>query len=143
MARRTALLFVVLLFCFVYYATCNILLDVPEANTCADRATYSWMYNSMNQSPCEVAYSLVGLCNLTQSWSDCGLVYCCTVTYSLYSACLICNGEPTESWPTYYNNAGCAKSCGGLAGPGISPWASVPLLVSLAHTMLIRTVQFE
>ncbi|KAI0334893.1 hypothetical protein GY45DRAFT_1060988 [Cubamyces sp. BRFM 1775] len=106
----------------------NILLDVPETNSCADPATYSWMYNSEGQSPCEVTTALVGQCNITTSWSVCGEVYCCTVTYSLYSACLICNGLTSEPWLTYFDNAGCTSDCGGLSSSIIPLWASLPLL---------------
>ncbi|KAH9894137.1 hypothetical protein C8Q73DRAFT_505013 [Cubamyces lactineus] len=127
-AARTILLLAVMQFYGARKIRGNALLDVPQYGTCGDSATYNWMYNGMGQSPCELANDLVGQCNVTQSWSQCALVYCCTVTYSLYAACLICNGQSTESWPTYYNNAGCTASCEGLSGNGIPQWASLPLL---------------
>ncbi|KAI0662921.1 hypothetical protein C8Q70DRAFT_479367 [Cubamyces menziesii] len=125
---RMAMLLAVLQIYFTRKIEGSALLDVPQYGTCGDSATYNWMYNGMGQSPCELTTDLVGQCNVTQSWSQCALVYCCTVTYSLYSACLICNGQSTESWPTYYSNAGCSNSCEGLSGSGIPQWASLPLL---------------
>ncbi|KAF9562198.1 hypothetical protein CPC08DRAFT_391263 [Agrocybe pediades] len=78
--------------------------------------SYSWAYNKNNQSPCDVSWSLIKECDSTlgdltplPNWPDHSGYYnistmyktyclCNTITYSLVSACSICQGQSYTYW---------------------------------------------
>jgi len=83
--------------------------------------SWSWSYNSLNQSPCAVAAYLQGACNdgvftipslgpgnsytgPTGSGDDNDLCKCSTVVYSLMSACDACQGAKWFSWSSWSRN---------------------------------------
>ncbi|KIM36436.1 hypothetical protein M413DRAFT_449146 [Hebeloma cylindrosporum] len=82
-------------------------------------AGYSWMYNSLRQSPCDVAASLAGVCTggaFTISPLDPGYHYpgpstanandcrCNTIYYSLIAACSACQERNFVQWTSYTSN---------------------------------------
>ncbi|KAF8267028.1 hypothetical protein EI94DRAFT_1830321 [Lactarius quietus] len=91
----------------------------------ACNSSWSWSYNSINQSPCAVAAYLQGACNdgvftipsldsgnsytgPTGTGDDGDLCKCNTVVYSLMSACDACQGAKWFSWETWSHN--CTKT---------------------------------
>jgi len=88
-------------------------------------ASWSWSFNSINQTPCEVAAYLQGACNdgvftiptlepgnsytgPTGNGDDSDLCKCNTVVYSLMSACDACQGSKWFTWNTWSHN--CTKT---------------------------------
>ncbi|KAF5357921.1 hypothetical protein D9756_001430 [Leucocoprinus leucothites] len=82
-------------------------------------SSLTWTYNSLSQSPCEVAANLAGVCNggvFTLDSLDPGFVYlgpskivanscrCSTVYYSMLSACAACQGNSWIGWAQYSAN---------------------------------------
>ncbi|KAF8798152.1 hypothetical protein BYT27DRAFT_7227800 [Phlegmacium glaucopus] len=80
---------------------------------------YNWTFNSMKQSPCQVASSLLAVCNngpfpvsalpSTSHYAGPSLqganpCQCNTVTYSLMSACGACQGQTYLSWSVWSAN---------------------------------------
>jgi len=81
---------------------------------------YNWTYNSVEQSPCQVASSLLAVCNdgpfpvsalpdqshqyVGPSLQDANTCQCNTVTYSLMSACGACQGSTYLSWSVWSAN---------------------------------------
>ncbi|KAF9562199.1 hypothetical protein CPC08DRAFT_391330 [Agrocybe pediades] len=80
---------------------------------------YSWASNSHNQSPCDVASSLIAVCNngsfpievlpamshyLGPTLQTANPCQCNTVTYSLMSACGACQGRTYLSWSVWSAN---------------------------------------
>lgn len=90
----------------------------PDCST-----SWGWSYNSLGQNPCTVAAYLMSTCNGGSftinplapgyhytgpgGYDDTDLCKCNTVTYSLLSACIACQGEEWISWPKYVHN--CTK----------------------------------
>ncbi|EKM54273.1 uncharacterized protein PHACADRAFT_210091 [Phanerochaete carnosa HHB-10118-sp] len=87
-------------------------------------AGFEWTFNSRNQSPCQIAAYLDSACQadptdayiapldtgshyvLTQTAAnDCS---CNTVTYSIISACALCQGDDSVPWTTW--NTNCTRS---------------------------------
>ncbi|KAF8911956.1 hypothetical protein CPB84DRAFT_1957623 [Gymnopilus junonius] len=103
---------------------------------------YNWTSNSQGQTPCQVASSLLAICNnatfpveplpdsshyLGPSLQDANACQCSTVTYSLMSACGACQGRTYLSWsvwsedcPTVYISSFPEPLPAGVAVPG---WA--------------------
>ncbi|KDR73491.1 hypothetical protein GALMADRAFT_251199 [Galerina marginata CBS 339.88] len=88
----------------------------PKA-TCL--AGFNWSFNTLNQSPCDVASSLAGVCigaDFTLAPLDPGFVYlgpqpananscrCSSVYYSLLSACAVCQDRNFIRWSAYKAN---------------------------------------
>ncbi|PBK80685.1 hypothetical protein ARMGADRAFT_1020719 [Armillaria gallica] len=85
--------------------------------TCTD-AAYSWSFNSLNQSPCDVGRALGGVCtaNFTIQTLPSGYHYsgvstkytsncvCNTVYYSLLSVCAACQGGSVSVWGEWLAN---------------------------------------
>ncbi|KAF8491361.1 hypothetical protein F5888DRAFT_1736754 [Russula emetica] len=85
--------------------------------------SWRWSYNSLGQNACTVAAHLMSTCNEgsfsiealapgnhytgPSDYEDTDLCKCNTVTYSLLSACVACQGEEWISWPKYMHN--CTK----------------------------------
>lgn len=80
---------------------------------------YNWTSNSHKQTPCDVASSLLAICNngpfpvdalpdsthyLGPSLQDANPCQCSTVTYSLMSACGACQGRTYLSWSVWSAN---------------------------------------
>lgn len=80
---------------------------------------FNWSFNSLNQSPCDIAASLAGVCagaTFTLQPLPPGFLYlgpdpananscrCSTVYYSLLSACAACQGDSFIKWSTYKTN---------------------------------------
>ncbi|KIM48890.1 hypothetical protein M413DRAFT_438063 [Hebeloma cylindrosporum] len=80
---------------------------------------YSWTFNSLNQSPCDVGAALAGVCiggDFTLSPLDPGYVYlgpdasnanscrCSSVYYSLLAACSVCQTRNFIKWSRYKSN---------------------------------------
>ncbi|KAF9013967.1 hypothetical protein BDQ17DRAFT_1418909 [Cyathus striatus] len=80
---------------------------------------YQWAFNTQNKSPCEVASSLLAICNNNvyevlalpdqshyqgPSISDANPCQCNTVTYALMSACGACQGRTYLSWSSWSAN---------------------------------------
>jgi len=80
---------------------------------------YNWTSNSHGQTPCQVASSLLAICNngpfpieplpdsslyLGPSLQDANACQCSTVTYSLMSACGACQGQTYLSWSVWSEN---------------------------------------
>lgn len=80
---------------------------------------YNWTFNSHNQSPCDVASSLLAVCNngpypveglpdsshyLGPTLQNANPCQCSTVTYSLMSACGACQGRSYLSWSVWSAN---------------------------------------
>ncbi|KAH9483715.1 hypothetical protein JR316_0003191 [Psilocybe cubensis] len=83
---------------------------------------YNWTLNSHNQTPCDVASSLLAVCNngpfpvnalpdashyIGPTLQDANPCQCNTVTYSLMSACGACQGRTYLSWSVW--SANCAS----------------------------------
>ncbi|KJA27471.1 hypothetical protein HYPSUDRAFT_937449 [Hypholoma sublateritium FD-334 SS-4] len=100
---------------------------------------YSWASNSQNQSPCQVAASLLTVCNgspfpvlplpanseyLGPTLQDANPCQCNTVTYSLMSACGACQGQDYVSWSVWTTN--CATVYGNIFPEPIPSGVSVP-----------------
>ncbi|KAH9955175.1 hypothetical protein BGW80DRAFT_375566 [Lactifluus volemus] len=135
----------------------NILLASPACSVaykCQHRlctvSSLGWTFNSIGQSPCEVAAFLRSTCfggsytlqPLSQGStypgppspdSPCG---CTTVLYSLLSACDACQGDPWLTW-TYYST----NCTSGPVSPSSFPFP-VPAGIRVPHWALIDvTVQ--
>lgn len=82
-------------------------------------STYQWTFNSLNQSPCQMASFLGGVCNagtFSVPPLTTGLVYigptpgeangcrCSSVFYSLISACALCQSDQFLKWSAYNGN---------------------------------------
>ncbi|ESK89851.1 hypothetical protein Moror_836 [Moniliophthora roreri MCA 2997] len=82
-------------------------------------ASSQWSFNSANQSPCSVASSLLGVCSggsydvkglpegskyLGPSIDGANQCQCSTVTYSLISACALCQNRTISSWTEWSGN---------------------------------------
>jgi len=80
---------------------------------------YSWTFNSQKKSPCEVASSLLAVCNngpvpvdglpsdshyLGPTTQNANACQCNTVVYSLMSACGACQGRTYLSWSVWSAN---------------------------------------
>ncbi|KAK0186966.1 hypothetical protein F5146DRAFT_758987 [Armillaria mellea] len=79
--------------------------------TCTD-SVYSWSFNSLNQSPCDIGRALGGVCTSDFSiqalpsgyhYSGVGQIYtsdcvCNTVYYSLLNVCAACQGGSVSVW---------------------------------------------
>ncbi|CAA7271566.1 unnamed protein product [Cyclocybe aegerita] len=80
---------------------------------------YNWTYNSRNNSPCEVASSLLAVCNggpypvdalpdashyIGPTLDNANPCQCNTVVYSLMSACAACQGRTYLSWSVWSAN---------------------------------------
>jgi len=77
---------------------------------------YDWTFNSLGQSPCLVAAFLQGSCtggdfnvpaidpSMHYTNSDPNPCFCSSVTYSLLSACGVCQGADLSSWDKYATN---------------------------------------
>ncbi|PBK60992.1 hypothetical protein ARMSODRAFT_965358 [Armillaria solidipes] len=85
--------------------------------TCTDSA-YSWSFNSLNQSPCDIGRALGGVCTADFSiqalpsgyhYSGVGAIYtsdcvCNTVYYSLLNVCAACQGGSVSVWGEWDTN---------------------------------------
>ncbi|KAI0662909.1 hypothetical protein C8Q70DRAFT_478794 [Cubamyces menziesii] len=103
-------------------------LDVPPSESCSD-SSYSWMYNSQGLSPCQVAMEVL----LVQSYGTGESVnqYACNaVMYSLWAACLLCNGQSPDNFSAYSDSWGCAGqfSTPSSSRVDIPGWANLPLI---------------
>jgi len=80
---------------------------------------YTSFYNSLNQSPCQIAVALGGACDNGlyflyplppdisyggPSLFEDNTCICSTVFYSLLSACAYCQGHSYLDWSTYHSN---------------------------------------
>ncbi|KAF9562200.1 hypothetical protein CPC08DRAFT_706921 [Agrocybe pediades] len=80
---------------------------------------FQWSFNTLNQSPCQIAGFLAGACNggnftlgqLPQGFAYIGPTQeqatscrCSTVFYSLLGACSVCQGRTFPRWSTYKAN---------------------------------------
>ncbi|KAJ3509630.1 hypothetical protein NLJ89_g5123 [Agrocybe chaxingu] len=80
---------------------------------------YNWTFNSHNESPCEVASSLLAVCNggpypvdalpdashyIGPSLDNANPCQCNTVVYSLMSACAACQGRTYLFWSVWSAN---------------------------------------
>jgi len=92
---------------------------VAQYAACLDSTTYSWMYNSLRQSPCDIAAALGGVCTgggFTIASLGPGDYYpgpsadnatpcrCNTVYYSILSACSVCQGADFVRFSSYTSN---------------------------------------
>ncbi|KAH9894125.1 hypothetical protein C8Q73DRAFT_503776 [Cubamyces lactineus] len=117
-------------FFMLYLLTSNIrkaaALDQPVADSCSD-PSYSWAYNAQGQSPCQVASDVIQLCGNSRGDNQC---YCNPVTYSLWAACSLCNGQNPHSFSDYSNDAQCLQEYTHppLEGANIPSWANIQLI---------------
>ncbi|KAI9063449.1 hypothetical protein FKP32DRAFT_717151 [Trametes sanguinea] len=130
--RMAATLYVLFLLGYLQRATWAQSLGL--AHTCSDPSSYSWMYNTQGQSPCEMAVNLVYVC--TQDENGPALLnipcVCNTVTYSLSNACRTCSGIEQSRLPSfseYANSFQCSSTVSGSfpevlpSDTPIPPWA--------------------
>ncbi|KAI0334904.1 hypothetical protein GY45DRAFT_1062891 [Cubamyces sp. BRFM 1775] len=101
-------------------------LDEPVANSCSD-SSYSWSYNSQGQSPCEVTKQMLQPCGQADNGQN--KCYCNTVTYSLWAACSLCNGQSPARFATYITDGGCTimSVFAPSDGVDIPGWTNTPL----------------
>ncbi|KAF8136781.1 hypothetical protein EV363DRAFT_1320525 [Boletus edulis] len=107
------------------------------AATCL--SSFSWMFNSKNQSPCQVAAYLQGACNggqfsipalpngthYTGPYADeQNPCQCSSVTYNVISACGICQNHTIVNWSTWDFN--CSTVYPGVFAPGVPDGTAVP-----------------
>ncbi|KAK0481627.1 hypothetical protein IW261DRAFT_1471650 [Armillaria novae-zelandiae] len=103
---------------FVAFSTTFFLKTLASDAVCSNTA-YNWAFNSLSQSPCQIATNLGEVCD--NSFSIPALpsdsVYrgpsggasrmecrCNTVYYSLLSVCAYCQGGGVTIWPIYSHN---------------------------------------
>ncbi|KAJ7581079.1 hypothetical protein C8J56DRAFT_256550 [Mycena floridula] len=82
-------------------------------------ASYQWSFNSQNQSPCEVAAQLLGVCTggsytlpslpmenhyLGPTIDTRNPCQCSTVAYSMVSACAACQNSTITAWSEWTTN---------------------------------------
>ncbi|KAG7447974.1 uncharacterized protein BT62DRAFT_745997 [Guyanagaster necrorhizus] len=94
-------------------------LALAQEATCNQSFTDSWVYNSLNQSACSIASSLMGACTsstYTVVPLEVGQIYdgpwkgsstpclCSSVYYSLLSACAFCQDRGYASWSSWSTN---------------------------------------
>lgn len=112
-------------------------------------ASLSWVFNTLDESPCDVAAALAAVCNhgvFTLDSLGPGLVYlgpsesvanpcrCSTVYYSMLSACAACQGNRWISWNEYSVN--CTSSYDTKfprplpTGTNVPAWAYIDITVS-------------
>ncbi|KZT35796.1 hypothetical protein SISSUDRAFT_1064176 [Sistotremastrum suecicum HHB10207 ss-3] len=85
----------------------------PTDTLCA-RSQLPWSFNSLDQSPCQVAANLGAICEPSGTYQvpalppgqeyhpgDNTTCECNTVFYSVISACAACQGEPPGSWSVF------------------------------------------
>ncbi|SJL06296.1 uncharacterized protein ARMOST_09632 [Armillaria ostoyae] len=104
---------------FVVFLTAFFFLKTLANDAVCSNTAYDWAFNSLSQSPCQIATSLGEVCD--NSFSIPALpsdsVYrgpsggasrmecrCNTVYYSLLSVCAECQGGGVTIWPTYSIN---------------------------------------
>ncbi|KAF8328047.1 hypothetical protein F5887DRAFT_152959 [Amanita rubescens] len=118
--RRSVILYVFQWLQALVVAPVNAVQDSISSNTpnCTTDQ-YNWTFNSMGQSPCYVANTLIEQCTgqtynfaslpfgnvyiFTPPFSN-NSCYCNTVWYSLISACAICQNGFIFTWPMYSQN---------------------------------------
>ncbi|KAI0334907.1 hypothetical protein GY45DRAFT_1062648 [Cubamyces sp. BRFM 1775] len=83
--------------------------------------------NSQGQSPCQVATELLQPCGNSEGLNDC---YCSPVTYSLWAACVLCNGQSPHSFSDYYGDGFCNQQYKSppLNGVDVPGWANLELI---------------
>jgi len=107
--------------------------DAPDCST-----SWRWSYNSLGQNACTVAAYMMSTCNGGSftikalapgyhytgpgRYDDTDLCKCNTVTYSLLSACVACQGEEWISWPKYMQN--CTKVLPSSSFPNPVPFGT-------------------
>ncbi|KAK0459825.1 uncharacterized protein EV420DRAFT_292184 [Desarmillaria tabescens] len=94
-------------------------LVLAQEATCNATFDHSWVYNSLNQSTCSIASSLMGACTsstFTVVPLQEGQIYdgpwegsdtpclCSSVYYSLLSACAFCQNRSYASWSSWSTN---------------------------------------
>lgn len=94
-------------------------LVLAQEATCNATFNDSWVYNSLNQSACSIASSLMGACTsstYTVVPLEIGQIYdgpwkgsdtpclCSSVYYSLLSTCAFCQSRSYASWSTWSTN---------------------------------------
>jgi len=128
---------------------------------------YSWMFNSLGQSPCQVAAFLGTLCapsgNYNVPQDPGGNVHydpgfppsrcdCTTVEYSLYSACAACQSASFSPWANWSKNCSAAgfgsvvdgafpASLGIPNGTAVPAWAFQKILSSNPSTFNVSEAQ--
>ncbi|TEB26543.1 hypothetical protein FA13DRAFT_1019483 [Coprinellus micaceus] len=114
---------------------------------------YSWTSNSQGKTPCEVASSLLAVCNggtfdvaalrdgqhyegptLVSNANSC---ICNTVTYSLMTACGLCQGKSTLRWNEW------SKNCPNVTFSGFPESLPSGLLVPAWAYQDIRTTSIS
>ncbi|KAK0208852.1 hypothetical protein DFS33DRAFT_1305980 [Desarmillaria ectypa] len=105
-------------FFVAFFATFFFLKVLASDATCSNTA-YGWAFNSLSQSPCQIATDLAEVCDSSFSIPalPSGSVYrgpsggtsrmecrCNTVYYSLLSVCAECQGGGVTIWSTYSIN---------------------------------------
>ncbi|KAI0662904.1 hypothetical protein C8Q70DRAFT_478628 [Cubamyces menziesii] len=78
----------------------------PPTIACADNS-WSWMYNSVGQSPCEAGQDLLQPCGGPSQATNNAPCYCNTVVYSLWAACVYCHGEGYSTFADYLSGGNC------------------------------------
>ncbi|KAL0577868.1 hypothetical protein V5O48_004104 [Marasmius crinis-equi] len=115
---------------------------------CDSAIDYSWAFNSKNQSPCDVASYLGGVCNagnfeipalnLSQQYLGPTVATqnpcrCSTAFYSVLSACAACQGRTYLKWSAYNGNCSSVHtgfSEGIPAGTAVPSWAYIDITPS-------------
>ncbi|KAK0503362.1 hypothetical protein EDD18DRAFT_1458126 [Armillaria luteobubalina] len=97
----------------------KIRLVLAQEAACNETFNDSWVYNSLNQSACSIASSLMGACTsstYTVVPLEIGQIYdgpwkgsdtaclCSSVYYSLLSTCAFCQNHNYASWSTWITN---------------------------------------
>lgn len=104
------------LFRFLTTAALLVLVNGQHTEAQCTVTSLDWTFNSLGQTPCLVAAYLQGSCtgkdfnvpaiDIDEHYinTDPDQCFCSTVTYSLLSACAICQGAEISSWAIYTTN---------------------------------------